>query len=166
MIPQSFLSFPKAQVFTPQTLPQHPEQPVAVLSKDRADEQVLLQYAERFPGLLLVQEIWKEVIPTAPLLISSAICGGDLKVRFTQAAKERPCWLLIEPVRHRFPLPCPDARGEALSSLPETAGFFSEPLCCRYVHFPGFALLWDTEQTLAKKLQLAQSAGFCGYVVP
>ena len=166
MILPSFFPFPKAQIFTLQTLPDRLQQPTAVLTSDRGDEDLLTRYAQQYPGQLIVQEVWKELLPDAPLLISSAICGGEVRDRFAFAAKERSCWLLIEPMRHKFPLPCPDAKGEALTSLPENTGFFSQTLCCRYTHFPGFVLLWDTEETLAQKLQLAKEAGFLGYVVP
>jgi hypothetical protein len=48
--------------------------------------------------------------------------------------------------------------------LPEKEGFYSEALCCRYIHEPGRVFLYDTEETLERKKQLAESLGFCGVI--
>ncbi|MBP3634095.1 MAG: hypothetical protein J6J43_05945 [Oscillospiraceae bacterium] len=164
----SYLSFPRAAVYTPETLPNEPTAPVAILTRDRVHEPLLQQYALKFSDLLIVPEIWKEVIPQAAIMISSAICGGEIKERFISAAKERPCWLLVEKICHRFPLPCLDAIGQSCD-MPPIDGFYAASLCCHYSHGAvpsGEMVLWDTEDTIQKKIQLAKDAGFHGFVLP
>ena len=134
----------------------------AVLTKDRKDEDRLRQLC----GCFAVQEVWKELLPDAPLLISSAICGGDIRARFEEAASTRRCCLLLEPIRMRFPLPCPDGCGEAISELPGGPHFYSDALCCYYAHTEDAMTLWDTEETLERKIQLAKDAGFFGVACP
>ena len=111
---------------------------------------------------LIVPEGWQGVFPRAALWISSAMSGGDLRQRFRELGNDCRCWLRIEPMAARFPLPCPDGQGSPVSGLPETEGFYSEALCCRYVHKPGEVILFDTEETLERKIALAKNAGFQG----
>ena len=150
------LDFEYVKVCTLEALPA--EGHGAVLTKDRQDEDRLRQLDDRFA----VQEVWKEILPNAPLLISSAICGGELRTRFEKASKERSCCLLLEPIRMRFPLPCPDGCGEAIGTIPTEHAFYSEALCCYYAHTPQAIFLWDTEETLEEKVRLAKAAGFYG----
>lgn len=111
---------------------------------------------------LLVPESWAQLFPQAGLLISSAMSGGDIRQRFKEAAEHRQCWLQLQPMRMAFPLPCPDGEGTPVSELPKSEGFYSEALGCRYVHTPQQAVLFDTEETLEKKILLAQECGFIG----
>lgn len=134
----------------------------AVLTKDRQDEAALCALSAAMGERLCVQEVWKELLPQTTLLISSAICGGDIRTRFSQAAAERSCCLLLEPIRTRFSLPCPSGQGEPFSELPPKPHFYSEALCCYYAHKPPQLFLWDTEETLENKISLAGEAGFCG----
>ena len=134
----------------------------AILTTNRQDEDRLRQICDRFA----VQEVWKELLPHAPLLISSAICGGDIRTRFEEAASKRRCCLLPEPIRMRFPLPCLDGCGEAVTELPDGPHFYSDVLCCYYAHTPSSMTLWDTEETMQKKIQLAKDAGFYGVACP
>lgn len=154
--------FPEAQIFEISTLPSH--EYGAVLTLDRNDEDALIEHSRIMRERLIVPEVWKELLPEASLLISSAICGGDITERFREAAMERLCWLLVEPIRMRFPLPCLDGCGEPVPRIPEGHHFYSEALCCYYAHFPDSVVLWDTESTLQTKLQLAKAAGFLGFV--
>lgn len=164
MIFSSDADFPQLQVSSLDTLPQEGHR--AVLTTLRRNEGRLRELSAQMQERLVVPEVWKELLPDAPLLISSAICGGSIAERFSEAAAERSCWLLVEPIREVFPLPCRDGHGAPICQLPEGAQFYSDCLCCYYSHSPKAVVLWDTEETLSRKLQLAKDAGFCGFVLP
>ena len=134
----------------------------AVLTSDRTDETQLKELCSKMGSDLAVQEIWKELLPEASLLISSAICGGDIQTRFHEAAVGRTCYLLLEPIRMRFPLPCLDGCGTDIHEFSQEPHFYSDALCCYYAHTPDAIILWDTEETLAQKIRLAKEAGFSG----
>lgn len=125
---------------------------------------------------LLVPEVWRRALPQAGLLIPAALSGGTLEQRLEEAALEAPgrCWLRLEPVRMRFPLPCPTGCGQTLpqqalnARLAGKHSFFSGDLCCWYAYdLEGGAsmLLYDTEETLNRKLDMARAAGFAGAVL-
>jgi len=135
----------------------------AVLTTAREEEGRLLELHRSMGDRLIVPEVWKELLPDSPILISSAISGGDLRTRFRQAAEEHDCYLLPEPLGMRFPLPCRDGVGETVE-VPDTQGFYSETLCCYYAHEPGSVILWDTEETMMQKTLLAKELGFLGCV--
>ena len=130
---------------------------------DPAREAALTALAARWGPRLLVPEIWRQVLPQAGLLVSSAISGGELKQRFLDVPSRR-CWLLEEPMCMTFPLPCPTGQGIPASEMPKNAGFYSPALGCRYTHRPGQVLLFDTEETMARKRRLAEQCGFLGYL--
>ena len=111
---------------------------------------------------LLIPEGRQAAFPQAGLLISSSISGGDLRQRFQTAARRRRCWLLPQRLSMEFPLPCPSGQGTPVPDVPQKAGFYSEALGCRYIHAPGRFCLFDTEETLRRKVQWAEEAGFCG----
>ena len=136
----------------------------AVSTTDRKEEGKLLALQEHMGKRLVVPEVWKEVLPETSILISSAISGGSLKERFASAAENRSCYLLIEPMKAAFPLPFPHGRELPCTYFPEYS-FFSKALCCYYAHFPGYVVLWDTEESLKQKIQLAKDMGFLGYAV-
>lgn len=121
-----------------------------------------LQILAELGPQLLVQEQWQKDLPQAGLLISAAISGGWLAQRFQELA-DRQCWLTVEPLRHVFPLPCPDGQGQPFLELPEGTVFDSQPLCCRYLHQSDRVFLFDDEETLAQKRLLAKAYGFRGY---
>lgn len=131
--------------------------------RNPACEGELLALAEQWGSRLLVPEVWREVLPQAGLLISSAISGGNLRQRFREAAK-RPCWLLTEPMKTAFPLPCPSGQGVPVLDLPKRQSFYSEALGCRYLHDPEQVILFDTEETMEKKIELARECGFAGVI--
>ena len=112
---------------------------------------------------ILVAECWQDVLPEAELLISSSISGGSLRQRFRQLPAAK-CWLRLERLCRTFPLPCPDGQGVPAAGLPETEGFYAVDLVCRYIHRPGEVTLFDTEETLERKIQLAQECGFRGVI--
>lgn len=136
----------------------------AVSTTDRKDEKKLLALQDIMGKHLVVPEVWKEVLPKTSLLISSAISGGTLQERFFAAARERDCYLLIEPMKAAFSLPFPDGKELPCIYMPEHR-FFSNDLCCYYAHFPESVVLWDTEESLRRKLQLAKDMGFLGYAI-
>ena len=160
MILSALPDFAQIPCCSAQTLPQ--EELCAVLAKDRTDEAQLRELYKKMGHRLVLREVWKELFPDVPILISSALSGGYLEDRFRQAAQNRSCYLLIEPMCVRYPLPFGDAQGEPIDKIPET-GFFSKSLCCRYAHSASHVLLWDTEDTLMQKMQLAKEAGFLGF---
>lgn len=135
--------------------------------QDRTAEVPLTVLEKEFGEKLLVPEQWRDILPKAGILISSSISGGDLRQRFQKAAEAAPgrCWLLMERLSMAFSLPCPDGQGEAVAS-PETEGFYSEALGCRYTHQPGQVILFDTDETLEQKRQWAMEAGFLGWISP
>ena len=160
MIWQAFSDFRQIPVCTLDDLPT--DGIAAVLTEDRRDEARLTNISAIMKDRLAVKEVWKELLPEASLLISSAICGGDLRVRFEEAAAKHPCWLLLEPIRMRFPLPCRDGRGTPIKELPSEPLFYSDTLCCQYSHTPEAMFLWDTDETLQTKIRLALESGFLG----
>ena len=163
--------FPRATVL-PLHGVQDPGGPFAVLTEDRADGPRLLELAERCGPRLLVPEVWSRILPRCGVLVSSAISGGTIGERFQEAAAAYPrrCWLLMEPMAMEFPLPCPTGTGNQITITNYDKHFFSEGLCCEYTHFirnqQGFLVLWDTAQTLYRKMELAKAAGFLGVVSP
>lgn len=143
--------------------------PIAILTTDLASEPALLSLAEALGPRLVVPEVWREVLPQAGLLISSAISGGSLRQRFQEAAERSPrrCWLLLEPMQMEFPLPCHTGIGKPIDAATYDRQFFSKDLCCQYTHFirngQGIMVLWDTEESLSKKLELAKNCNFLGF---
>ena len=146
--------------------------PFAVLTRDRSQEARLLALAERYGPQLLVLEVWSQVLPRCGVLISSAISGGTFSQRVEEAARAYPrrCWLLAEPIAEEFPLPCPSGSGSQITIIDYDKLFRSDALCCQYTHFlrdqQGIMVLWDTKETMRRKMELAKAAGFLGYVSP
>ena len=132
----------------------------------------LKQLADRLGPKLLVPVCWRQLLPEAGLLISAQLSGGTLQERLTEAAQAAPgrCWLYLESMSHFLPLPCPDGQPEPISVEPERFAktFFSEDFCCRYAHSltPPGLFLFDTPETMQRKLQLAQYAGLIGAILP
>ena len=104
-----------------------------------------------------------------PVWVSSRLCGGTLEQRLSEAktAYGDRLWLLIEPFRTLLPLPCPDGRGEEVDMIPDCVLQDADAFCCKYcVVFSGKPKLFllDTEQTVRRKLALAERLGI-GHVV-
>ena len=165
-------NFPEIPCCTLQTLPDLWSGPTAVLEWDRNDEDALRLLAQDLGPKLVLPEVWQDVFPYAGVLISSSISGGTLGLRLQEAAIRNPqrCWLLVEPMQMQFSLPCPAGVGMPICRPHTEHSFDSEALCCQYTHFihngHGAMVLWDTEQTLQRKLELAQYYGFQGYTWP
>lgn len=123
---------------------------------------------------LLVPEVWRDILPQAGILIRSSISGGTLKERLEDAQTASPgrCWLFLEKLRMRFPLPCPSGAGNAISEdelntfLVTRPSFYTPELCCRYCYdLPEAMILYDTKDTQQEKIKLAQSSGFAGALI-
>jgi hypothetical protein len=141
----------------------------------RDAEDVLQSLQADLGPRLLVPEVWRKVLPDAGILISSSLSGGTLQNRLEYAERASPgrCWLRLERLRMRFPLPCPTGVGTALTPaelgrlLQANPTFYSPEFCCRYCYdLPGGIVLYDTDETWECKRKLAQSAGFSGAVIP
>lgn len=160
--------FPRAALVPPRRT----DLPFAVLTEDRREASKLLELAEQYGPRLLVPEVWSRILPRCGVLISSALSGGTFLQRVEDAVRcyPRRCWLLVEPMSMEFPLPCPSGTGTAVPMEPFQRQFFSEDLCCQYTHFlrnqQGVMVLWDTAESLSRKMELAKAAGFLGYVYP
>lgn len=166
--------FPQAPVLSPAQAARLPRSggPAALLVRDRASEDAVTALAARLGPRLLLPEAWSRLLPQTGVLISSAISGGTLQERFQDAARAYPhrCWLLLEPMSMEFPLPCPSGVGTPADVPAGDRFFFSDALCCYYSHFirenQGIMVLWDTEETLRTKLELARACGFSGWAAP
>ena len=162
--------FPQAPVLRPEQLPARLRHPTAVVLTDKDAYPLLLHLAEEAGPHLLVPECWQKLLPQAGTLISSAISGGSFRQRLKEACSAAPqrCWLLVEPISMRFLLPCPTGIGQEVQP-PHGTGVYSDALCCYYTHQSkeptGSVTLYDTEETIRTKLQLAKEAGFLGYVL-
>lgn len=160
-----FLHIP---ILTPETMT---HTTAAILTTDMEQEDTLALMELHLGPKLVLPEFWANRFPRCGVLISSAICGGELRTRLRNATEAYPhrCWLLAEPQPVEFPLPCPDGCGRP-AAQPTGPSFYSQALCCQYTHFfrnhQGYFTLWDTEQTLAQKIALAKELGFLGYAGP
>ncbi len=118
-----------------------------------------------------VPERWGNAIPSAKVLISSAISGGTLRGRITEAGNsfgmERVV-LAIERCAEEFRLPAPKGSGTPLSEEElnqRLSGlrpriYFSSELCAHYFTWMGRDgrvrfVLFDDKNSIRKKLQLA-----------
>lgn len=136
----------------------------AAIAWENPDGFPTLQALSGLGSRLLTTEYWQEAFPEAGLLISSSISGGDLEQRFRELSARRRCWLQLQPMAAVFPLPCPDGQGKPMDGLPESEGFYSKALLCRYLHSPGQVILFDTAETLEQKTLLAKECGFEGVI--
>lgn len=130
---------------------------------------------------LFLPEWYAAAAPNACVLISSALSGGTLEHRLTQALSrfgpERTV-LALERVAEDFLLPAPTGCGTPLSPsdleqlrrrLCPTV-FFSRELCARYftyraadgIHF----VLFDDPNTLCRKLECAKTIGIRTLLLP
>lgn len=123
---------------------------------------------------LILPEWLADRAPNCRVLISSALSGGSLEVRLSEAVKTYGAdrvILALERCAEEFPLPCPSGCGRPLS--PEelerlTAAHrphfhFSSALCTRYfVHCRedrAHLVLWDDDDTLREKHACARRCG-------
>ncbi len=121
---------------------------------------------------LLVSEEHAPHTAHASILINTALSGGVLSERLTQAVAQYGAGRLVLDLQRLvmdFPLPCPSGEGtvlplDALHQLQRgRAIFFSEELCARYFTYRrGNAtrfVLFDDADTLLRKIQLGETLG-------
>lgn len=123
---------------------------------------------------LLVPEPYGRLVPTARVLISTALSGGTLRQRLEEAAAvyggDRLA-LDLQRLRMDFPLPCPSGEGRPLTG-PELEGllgkrepsvFYSGDLCAKYFTYTengaGHFVLFDDAGTLSRKIRAGQELG-------
>jgi len=135
------------------------------------------------PGDLLCLPRGNQAVPSAGAgcLVYSAACPDCIRLPDGRkapvcdfSAAETPLpdpirgWVRLGPVCASFPLPCPPGGGEALSraALAERitgkAVFYAAPfgcMACVLPQPPARLLLFDTDETLKKKLLLAEARG-------
>ena len=121
---------------------------------------------------LFVPESYAAHVAHAAVLINTALSGGTLRERLSQAVTQYGASRLVLDLQRLtmdFPLPCPSGEGKPLS-LTELhqlrqgrSVFFSEELCARYFTYRrGGAtrfVLFDDGDTLRRKMQLGESLG-------
>lgn len=105
-----------------------------------------------------------------PVCVSPHIADGALRTLLEQSTAEYGArlWLVITPYCEIYALPCPSGGGSAISRAAsailraDRAGVYTDVFCCNYcapvppansVHF------YDTQETIARKLELAQALG-------
>lgn len=131
---------------------------------------------------LFLPESYAPLVPTARVLVSSALSGGSLELRLRQAldrfGPDRVV-LAVEKTAEDFPLPAPSGCGtpltpEALERLrAETCprDFFSPALCARYFLYRTQAgqvrfVLFDDADSLRRKVETARRAGVRAFLLP
>lgn len=128
---------------------------------------------ERAGLTLTVPEAYAGVTEQASVLISSALSGGTLEARLTEALERHGAErvvLALQRMREDFRLPSPGGRGKPLSREAfaalcgrRPAVYWSSELCARYFTYRGqdgvHFVLFDDAVSLQKKLELAQSLG-------
>ena len=109
------------------------------------------------------------------ILIGTALSGGSLRALLEEAVAKYGTERLalgVERIAMDFPLPCRSGYGkpltpEALAALLRRCGgapvFFSEALCAKYFTYRRDGetrlVLFDDDETVGRKLALAQSLG-------
>ncbi|MCD8161827.1 MAG: hypothetical protein LUE61_11935 [Clostridiales bacterium] len=130
---------------------------------------------------LWVPEWCGEAAPHGNVLISSALSGGSLKARLSDAVAAyglSRVTLAVEPMAEDFTLPAADGQGrpltgEELQTLQRTRRpnvFYSGELCAHYFTFlqqgmPHF-ILFDNPGSVREKLNLARQLGLRFAVLP
>ena len=123
---------------------------------------------------LFVPEDYGGQVPSAQVLICTAISGGTLRQRLKEAGQtfgQRRLALDLQRLRMSFPLPCPSGEGSPLADgeLEELMGrrepsvFYSGDLCAKYfttaLEGESRFVLFDDAGTLRRKMQLGQELG-------
>lgn len=134
----------------------------------RALDEVLHRHHRR----LTVGEEYAPHTTYAALLINTALSGGTLAERLTQAVAQYGAQRLVLDLQRLamdFPLPCPSGEGttlspDALRQLRQGRSvFFSEELCARYFTYRrGSAtrfVLFDDADTLQRKISMGEKLG-------
>ena len=119
------------------------------------------------PGWL-AEQARARAYPSHPVFLDARTSGGSFsaRLRLAKAQYGGRLWVWLTPMAHVFPIPCPDGEGAPVCEAQKTQmlslpGHESEALMCRYAFFLNEQeqpqmFLYDTPQTLRKKLQLLQ----------
>ena len=108
--------------------------------------------------------------PENPVCVCSHITSNTLKAQLSEAIATYGArlWFLVSPFCDVYPLPCPPGGGKRISRTAsailrsERSGLYTDAFCCNYCApvSPVQSLhLYDTQQTVEKKLALAQLLG-------
>ncbi|MCI2105193.1 MAG: hypothetical protein LKK00_00520 [Intestinimonas sp.] len=131
---------------------------------------------------LYVTEPYAREAAGAKVLIPTAVSGGSLHQRFTEAVEQygaERVAVAAERVAEDFSLPAPNGQGTAMTQEQLRARmeqrspsvFFSDMLCAHYftymdrktgAHF----ILFDTADSLKKKIQVAREVGISDVMLP
>ncbi len=100
----------------------------------------------------------------AYVLLESFVSGGSFAeyLRESMIRFQGKVCLYLRPQAYRFPLPCPDGRGEPIElSERGREGFrYSETLCCLWrIADGGYAELADSSRSLREKMRIAEACG-------
>ena len=131
---------------------------------------------------LFVPEAYARSAPHAKVMIPSALSGGSLRLRLEEAVEhfgqERTA-LALERTAEDFCLPSPTGSGQSLSQEQleqlkqrlSPSVFFSGDLCARYFTYMsreggGHFVLFDDEDTLRRKVEVARHAGIHTFLAP
>jgi len=129
-----------------------------------------------------VPEPYAPVVSRGKVLISSALSGGSLTQRLEEAGathgRDRIV-LAVEVSCEDFSLPSPTGCGtplsreqlRALMDRLRPSVFFSQELCARYFTYMdrsggGHFVLFDDENTLIRKVEVARKAGVSAFLLP
>ena len=131
-------------------------------------DSVMLSYHRK----IFVPEAWASHAPHSIVLICTALSGGSLYQRLSQAvSRYSPARLALDEQRLAmdFLLPCPNGTGTPLSQaelrkrMNGRSVFFSEYLCARYFTYRSSSethfVLFDDANTLRRKAELAAQMG-------
>jgi hypothetical protein len=105
----------------------------------------------------------RDELPAGTYLTDCAVSGGTLEgflKEALQVAQGQLC-VRLSPVRMEFLLPCFSGQGTVTASKEGYTMHFSEALCTEYgtclAEGQLHCILWDTHETLKRKLRLAES---------
>lgn len=134
--------------------------------------QLLDHTLHRYHRRLMVGEAYAPHTTYAAILINTALSGGTLSERLSQASAQYGAERLVLDLQRlamNFPLPCPSGEGDVLSldTLHQLrqgrAVFFSDELCARYFTYRrGNAtrfVLFDDADTLRRKISMGEKLG-------
>ena len=135
-----------------------------------------------YPYTLYITEPYVPCAPSGKVLISSAISGGTLTARITQAVEHfgtDRVVLALERSAEDFTIPAPSGCGTPLSSchlenlLHQTGSsvFFSRELCTNYFTYldrqeQAHFVLFDTTETLLRKMEIARRCKLRQFLLP
>lgn len=132
----------------------------------------LQQLARQHHRCLYVPESCAQSVPEATVLLCTALSGGSLQQRLTQAVQQYAAQRIaldLQRLMMSFPLPCPSGEGHPLSlkdlrqQQQGHSVYYCDALCAHYFTQqhggqPRF-VLYDDANTLLRKMELAEKLG-------